>query len=172
LRFIRCLIATALLASCARAPEPEPAQGNDIGAPQRASGGAAEQSVPAVAGDQASPRAAAEVVRTYFRRIAEGQDADHLWFEGSAGAAELTGLLSGLTELRAEVGAPGAMEGTAGSSFIEVPASIEARRPDRARFSRDARFTLRRVNNVPGATAEQLRWRIHSVALGEDRTLP
>ena len=104
--------------------------------------------------------------------VADGQAPDRLWTEGNEAGAELTALLSGLTDLRVQVGPPGAMEGAAGSSYIEVRVSIEARRPDRARFSREARFTLRRVNNVPGATAAQLRWRIDSVALGEDRTLP
>ncbi len=164
------LIALALLAACAREPAPAPANETlpvDSGPANRV-----EHADPVAAPDRASPQAAVEIVRTYFRLVVEGGATDRLWAEDSAGGAELTALLSGLTDLHAEVGAPGAMEGAAGSSYIEVPASIEARRPDRARFSREARFTLRRVNNVPGATPEQLRWRIHSVALGDDRTLP
>ena len=166
------LITIALLAGCAREPEPVPAQASEAEPPQRVPANMAEKADSAVTSDRGSRQASAEVVRTYFRLVADGQEADRLWSDGSAGGAELTALLSGLTELRAEVGAPGAMQGAAGSSYIEVPASIEARRPDRARFSREARFTLRRANDVPGATAEQLRWRIHSVVLGEDRTLP
>ena len=164
------LIAVTLLAACAREPAPAPA--NETLTVDLRPANRVDHADPAAAPAQASPRAAVEVVRTYFRLLGEGEATDRLWAEGNAGGADLTALLSGLTDLRADVGPPGAMEGAAGSSYIEVPASIEARRPDRARFSREARFTLRRVNNVPGATPEQLRWRIHSVALGDDRTLP
>lgn len=54
----------------------------------------------------------------------------------------------------------GEVEGAAGSLFYEVPVTftgtLTAGRVDR----REGRVTLRRVNDVPGASAEQLRWHI------------
>lgn len=50
-----------------------------------------------------------------------------------------------------EVGEPGAMEGAAGSIYIEIPATVG---------DLSGTVILRRVNDVPGSTAEQRRWHV------------
>ena len=59
----------------------------------------------------------------------------------------------------------GRMEGAAGSSYYEVPAAITGERTDGTPYRLEGPVVLRRVNDVPGATAEQLRWHIESVDL-------
>jgi hypothetical protein len=59
----------------------------------------------------------------------------------------------------------GRMEGAAGSSYYEVPATITGERTDGTAYRLEGPVVLRRVNDVPGATAEQLRWHIESVDL-------
>ena len=55
---------------------------------------------------------------------------------------------------------PGQLEGAAGSSYYTVPVTIT----DGARRM-SGEVVLRRVNDVPGATPEQLRWHIESSTL-------
>ena len=56
----------------------------------------------------------------------------------------------------------GRVEGAAGSLYYQVPITLTATSPDGA-VSKDGTITLRRVNDVPGATAEQLRWHIENI---------
>ena len=53
-----------------------------------------------------------------------------------------------------EMGEPGAMEGAAGSIYIEIPATAAGSPP------LAGTVVLRRVNNVDGSTAEQRRWHV------------
>ncbi|WP_338446305.1 hypothetical protein V5F89_00435 [Pelagerythrobacter marensis] len=53
---------------------------------------------------------------------------------------------------------PGRMDGAAGSLYYEVPTTITGENGRKLTGT----TVLRRVNDVPGATAEQLRWRIQS----------
>lgn len=50
----------------------------------------------------------------------------------------------------------GRVEGAAGSLFYEVPATLR----DGERTVREGKIRLRRANDVPGASEEQLSWRI------------
>ena len=52
------------------------------------------------------------------------------------------------------------MEGAAGSVFIEVPARVVLEPESLA-----GTVTLRRVNDVPGSTAEQRRWHVYRTDL-------
>ena len=64
------------------------------------------------------------------------------------------------------VAAPtGTMEGAAGSSYYSAPTTITGTRPDGTRATLKGEVVLRRVNDVPGATAEQLAWHIEQVNL-------
>ena len=67
--------------------------------------------------------------------------------------------------LAVEVGRPGAVEGAAGSLYVEIPTVLYGRYVTGGAYRRVGKVTLRRVNDVPGATAEQLRWRIAWIAL-------
>ena len=63
-------------------------------------------------------------------------------------------------EYHAQIGGPGQMEGAAGSSYVTVPVQIYGRLKTGEAFHLLKRVQLRRVNDVPGATPEQLRWHI------------
>lgn len=59
----------------------------------------------------------------------------------------------------------GRMEGAAGSSYYTSNATITAQDPDGRPVRYDGQIVLRRVNDVPGATEQQLRWHIDGVTL-------
>ena len=61
--------------------------------------------------------------------------------------------------------APGTPEGAAGSIYIEVPVVTYGRLADGREFHQSGQAVLRRVNDVPGATPAQLRWRIVRIEL-------
>ena len=62
----------------------------------------------------------------------------------------------------------GTMEGAAGSSYYTAPATLTAEDANGGSVRHQGEIVLRRVNDVPGATPEQLRWHIERVDL--DRT--
>ena len=57
------------------------------------------------------------------------------------------------------------MEGAAGSSYYTSEATITANDKDGRPVRYEGPIVLRRVNDVPGASAAQLRWHIDSVQL-------
>lgn len=120
--------------------------------------------------DPKSAQGAADVVQTYYALLEAGRysDARRLWSGGGeasgSGEAAFAAGFASYSEYHAQVGAPGAMEGAAGSSFVEVPVVIYGRRKGGEAFSRKAAVTLRRVNDVPGSSAEDRRWHIRTIA--------
>jgi hypothetical protein len=105
---------------------------------------------------ETSAQGAANVVQTYFALV-EAKKYDEalaLWGSGSFDA---------YSEFHAQVGAPGGMEGAAGSSYVEVPVQLYGRRSNGEAFRTRSTVTLRRVNDVPGSTAEQRRWHIERI---------
>ena len=67
--------------------------------------------------------------------------------------------------LKADVGEAYDSEGAAGSIYITVPVTISGyvKAYPEQKFSEKRIFTLKRVNDVPGASAAQLRWHIVSI---------
>lgn len=61
----------------------------------------------------------------------------------------------------------GEIEGAAGSLYYEVPFTITGTRADGSAFAEKNTIILRRVNDVEGASAAQLRW--HIVEMGPQR---
>ena len=59
----------------------------------------------------------------------------------------------------------GSQEGAAGSLYFTAPISMKAVRQDGAAVAQAGQVVLRRANDVPGATPEQLRWHIESTTL-------
>ena len=59
----------------------------------------------------------------------------------------------------------GRMEGAAGSSYYTAPTTITGMLASGGQYRLQGPVILRRVNDVPGATAEQLRWHIESADL-------
>lgn len=62
-------------------------------------------------------------------------------------------------------------EGAAGSLFTEIPTELHYRDGDKP-MVQPVFWTLRRVNDVPGATPEQLSWRLVDVRIGEPTDKP
>ncbi len=118
-----------------------------------------------------SPEAAVATVRRYYRALAarDYATAHAQWADrGAASGPGQQGLAAGFAHIRASrltIGPPRDMEGAAGSSFITVPVRVERELDDGTRQRFAGAYTLRRVNDVPGATPDQLRWRIWSAAL-------
>ena len=103
-----------------------------------------------------SPQAAANVVQTYYGLLGEGKTAEAAKLTGDAKPQDL----SPYAAYHALVGAPGDSEGAAGSIFIEVPVVIYGRLKTGEPLHQSGKVTLRRVNDVDGATSAQLRWHI------------
>jgi hypothetical protein len=64
-------------------------------------------------------------------------------------------------EIHANIGGPGQAEGAAGSVYVDVPVQLYGRLRDGKEFNARGTMTLRRVNDVPGSTAEQRKWHIY-----------
>ncbi|MDO8380357.1 hypothetical protein [Phenylobacterium sp.] len=115
-----------------------------------------------------SAQGAADVVQTYFALIGEKKYAQawSLWAAGGAAsgmtAAEFAASFDKYSQYHGNVGAPGQMEGAAGSSYVEVPAIAYGRLKTGEPFNLKGPITLKRVNDVPGSTAEQRRWHIQT----------
>jgi hypothetical protein len=165
-------------ATNAVAPAPEtnaavPAPGTNTAAATPASAVPTPGTTPTAADVPASdktPQAAVNVVQRYYAFIearAYGE-ARRLWDRGGDASGKSKAGFAAYRDYHGEVGAPGRIEGAAGSSFIEVPVRISGLRADGTAFRQSATVTLRRVNDVPGSTAEQRRWHISEIDLGMD----
>jgi membrane-bound inhibitor of C-type lysozyme len=125
-------------------------------------GGLPDDKTPLAEGGPVDPRggqAAATVVETYYALIESGRTAE-------AAKLRRDGLQEDLkpyASLHAQIGAPGTVEGAAGSSYVEVPVVLYGRLNSGGEYHASGKATLRRVNDVPGATAEQLKWRIEKI---------
>lgn len=64
-------------------------------------------------------------------------------------------------DIHSQVGAPGPMEGAAGSAYVEIPFRLYGKLKTGEPFNFVGPVTLRRVNDVPGSTAEQRNWHIY-----------
>ncbi|MCR5880499.1 hypothetical protein [Phenylobacterium sp. J367] len=106
------------------------------------------------------------MVQRYFALLGERKYAEAwaLWSDGgkASGRAESAFVreMAAYPQYDAQIGAPGDIQGAAGSLYVEVPVVIYGRNPDGSELHRKGVAVLRRVNDVPGATAEQRRWHI------------
>ncbi|HYX46290.1 MAG TPA: hypothetical protein VE820_05665 [Sphingomicrobium sp.] len=117
--------------------------------------------------DPKSPEAAGQVVQQYGALIEQKKwtDSERLWGNEDA-AKKLTGELKKDGEAHLQIGKPTDMEGAAGSSYITVPILLYGKDSKGAAFQRSGKFTLRRVNDVPGSTEPQRHWHIERVDWG------
>ena len=116
-----------------------------------------------------SGQGAGQVLQSYAalleqRRLAEAR---RLWGEGGAGSGlsqeGFEEAFGKYAEIHAEIGAPGQVEGAAGSAYVEIPVRFYGKLKAGRDFSSVGSATLRRVNDVPGSTAEQRRWHIYRI---------
>lgn len=108
-----------------------------------------------------SAQGAANVVQTYYALVGSGRVAEAAKLRVDGKPEDLKAFAS----LHAQVGGPGRIEGAAGSLYIEVPVVLYGRYATGAEYHASGKATLRRVNDVPGATPEQLKWRIETIAV-------
>ena len=137
-------------------------------------GGLADDRTPLAEGpiDADSAQGAGQVVQQYAAFLEEGRFADayRLWGDNGRASdmsrAAFARSFEKYSEIHALVGAPGGTEGAAGSIYVTVPLQLYGRMAEGgAPFNMIGPVTLRRVNNVPGATPAQLRWHISNTAL-------
>ncbi|MEJ0037708.1 MAG: hypothetical protein WDO68_16810 [Gammaproteobacteria bacterium] len=118
-----------------------------------------------------SAQGAANVVQIYYALIGEHryEDAWRLWTQGGQGSgmssAAFTASFAQYESYNANIGAPGTIEGAAGSLFVTVPVLIYGRRKSGEEVHELGEATLRRVNDVPGSTAEQRAWHLSRIDL-------
>ena len=168
-------IAVVLLVAAACSTQSEPPEGNEISpVDDRAAvqneaplnppapgqpGGLPDDRTPRSEGaiDPKSGQGAGQVLQSYLALVESGRfaEANALW---SKGVERLD--LTGYREIHGSIGAPGKVEGGAGSLYVEIPVQLYGRLKDGKQFSSRGTMTLRRVNDVPGSTEEQRRWHI------------
>ena len=105
-----------------------------------------------------------------FARAIELKEFDQAWnMLGPAAKqrmskADFNKIFTGLDHI--SVAVPGGqMEGAAGSSYYTSQATINAKDTDGRPVRIEGPITLRRVNDVPGATPYQLHWHIEQLKL-------
>lgn len=117
--------------------------------------------------DPKGAQGAGQVVQSYAALLEQGSfaEARRLWSDGgqASGLSEpaFAEAFGKYAEIHAEIGAPGQIEGAAGSAYVDIPIRFYGKRKGGASFSSVGTVTLRRVNDVPGSTEEQRRWHIY-----------
>ena len=179
-------MAASILSGCGGAPEqPSPDNRGALAAEETAivaeaplsrpapgePGGLPDDRTPISEGDLdlKGPEGAGQVLQHYSALVEERRfaEARALWTYGQRdGEAELQALYDSAREVHAMIGAPGAVEGAAGSLYVRVPYQLYGRLGDGTEFNRIGTMTLKRVNDVPGSTEEQRRWQIVRAELG------
>jgi membrane-bound inhibitor of C-type lysozyme len=108
-----------------------------------------------------SAQGAANVVQRYFALMEQARADEAAKLRSDGMPEDLTPYAS----YHAQVGGPGEIDGAAGSLFVEVPVVLYGRLKTGAEFHRSGKAVLRRVNDVPGSTVEQRKWRIERFEL-------
>jgi hypothetical protein len=110
-------------------------------------------------------------VQTYYALVGESRydEAWHLWTQSGEGSGMTTEAFAAsfaqYASYNANIGSPGVIEGAAGSLYVTVPVQIYARKKSGEEVHQLGEATLRRVNDVPGSTAEQRAWHIYRIDL-------
>lgn len=119
---------------------------------------------PAPADPSTSPAAAAKVVGDYALLAKQGDfaAAAKYWTNATA-AAQFAANLEDYPKVKMTAGTPTDEEGAAGSIFITVPVTLDLTLRSGSPYQMLCKATLRRVNDVPGSTAEQRRWHIENI---------
>jgi hypothetical protein len=116
--------------------------------------------------DPKSAQGAGQVLQSYAALLEQGRfaEARRLWSDGGAASGlsdkGFAQAYSKFAEIHGEVGAPGQMEGAAGSAYIDIPFRLYGKLKSGGMYNSVGTVTLRRVNDVPGSTGEQRRWRL------------
>jgi hypothetical protein len=111
--------------------------------------------------------AAANIVEQYAALLEQGRfaEAHRLSGDNQQSDTAFAATFDQFATIEASVGKPGDMEGAAGSIYVNVPLTLSGKLKGGGKYSMSGPVTLRRVNNVPGSTAEQRRWHISATDL-------
>jgi hypothetical protein len=118
-----------------------------------------------------SAQGAANVVQTYYALIADRDysQAWRLWGdEGKASGQQEAAFARSFdqyTSYNANVGAPGRIEGAAGSRYVEVPVQVYGQLKSGEAVNLIGTVGLKRTAEVSGSTPEQRAWRIAAAEL-------
>lgn len=121
--------------------------------------------------DPKSAQGAGQVLQRFGGLLEQRKfaEARKLWSDGGKASgiseAEFIAAYDKYAEIHSEVGAPGQMEGAAGSAYVEIPFRLYGKLKSGGTFNLVGPVTLRRVNDVPGSTEEQRRWHIYQSGL-------
>lgn len=165
-RTLAALAALALLTACN-----SQADTSDVDGSETAGAEASQTPAPLTAEEYRGEAGASEALALFARAIAQrdtGQAYAMLTARAQQGwsAARFAALFDGLRNI--SVTAPaGTIEGAAGTSYYTSQATITAQDADGRPVRLEGPIVLRRVNDVPGATAEQLRWMVDSIDLSQ-----
>ncbi|MBO9517701.1 MAG: hypothetical protein J7493_06505 [Porphyrobacter sp.] len=165
------LVGTILLAGCGGSGEPAPQASATAEAPAPTPPDATPQpQKPPVVADYPvlSNKDCEEVIEFYFDSITDREFAVAalVWNDPSVDAAHLQAAYSPYQMAEFDWQEP-ETEGAAGSLYCTVAATLTDA-DDRSRPSVDGTVVLKRVNDVPGATPDQLRWTIRSSTFVEN----
>jgi hypothetical protein len=136
-------------------------------------GGLPDDRTPVAEGaiDAGSAQGAGQVLQLFGGLLEQRKFAEayRLWSdEGRASGlteAQFVAAYGKYAEIHSEIGAPGQMEGAAGSAYVDIPFRLYGKLQGGAPFNQVGTVTLRRVNDVPGSTEEQRRWHIYKADL-------
>ena len=134
-------------------------------------GGLPDDRTPVAEGpiDPKSGQGAGQVLQLFGGLLEQRKfaEARRLWSdEGRASGqteAEFSAAYDRFAEIHSEVGAPGDMEGAAGSTYVNIPFRLYGKLKNGKPYNSVAIATLRRVNDVLGSTQLQRSWRIYSI---------
>jgi len=121
--------------------------------------------------DPKSAQGAGQVLQLFGGLLEQRKfaEARKLWSDGGKASgmseAEFIAAYDKYAEIHSEVGAPGQMEGAAGSAYVDIPFRLYGKLKTGGTFNMVGPITLRRVNDVPGSTEEQRRWHIYQSGL-------
>ncbi|MGE7206610.1 hypothetical protein ACQKJZ_13125 [Sphingomonas sp. NPDC019816] len=128
------------------------------------------KTTPGCSVDPKSDAAAAAVVRRYYAAI-NAHDYSTAWIQwglnGRPGQ-RFADFQKGFADTRATrvtIGRMEPSEGAAGSVYATVPVTVDAQLDNGKEQRFTGQYVVRRVNDVPGASAEQRRWHIDSATL-------
>lgn len=119
--------------------------------------------------DPKSGQGAGQVLQSYAALLEQARwaEARRLWTQGGDGSGltpqAFEEAFAKYAEIHAEIGAPGPVEGAAGSAYVEIPVRFYGKLKSGRDISSAGTATLRRVNDVPGSTEEQRRWHIYRI---------
>lgn len=119
--------------------------------------------------DPKSAQGAGLVLQRYAGMLEQHQfaDARMLWSDNGRASnqteKEFVESWSRYGQIHSEIGAPGDLEGAAGSVYVSIPLRLYGTMANGKPFNMIGSVALRRVNDVDGSTEAQRQWHIASV---------